>query len=234
MHYYRFNIADYRKDTGHLSTMEHGIYRQLIDWYFLDEKPIPKETQVVMRRLRLGSDDLHLLQNVLEDFFNLTENGYVHSRIEYDLNEYQTQFAKNRVNGKQGGRPKKTQVVLKNNPSETQNNPNHKPITNNHKPITNVVARGTRLANDWILPDEYAEFCKTERPELNAIQVSLAFKDFWISKAGKDGVKLDWFATWRNWVRNQKSNGANKPMKGHGVISDADFKQWLEPERIAK
>ena len=57
MHYYKFNIADYRKDTGHLSTLEHGIYRQLIDWQYLDEKPIPLETQVVSRRLRLGSDD---------------------------------------------------------------------------------------------------------------------------------------------------------------------------------
>ena len=38
MHYYKFNIADYRKDTGHLSTIEHGIYRQLIDWYYLDEQ----------------------------------------------------------------------------------------------------------------------------------------------------------------------------------------------------
>jgi hypothetical protein len=28
------------------------------------------------------------------------------------------------------------------------------------------------------------------------------FKDYWISQAGQKGVKLDWFATWRNWVRS--------------------------------
>lgn len=112
MQYYKFNIADYRKDTSHLNTIEHGIYRQLIDWYYLDEVAIPKETQVVMRKLRLGSDELHLLQNVLSDFFNLTDNGYQHSGIECELNEYRVQFAKNRVNGKAGGRPKKTQVVI--------------------------------------------------------------------------------------------------------------------------
>ena len=39
MHYYQFNIADYRKDTGFLTYEEHGIYRQLIDQYHLDEKP---------------------------------------------------------------------------------------------------------------------------------------------------------------------------------------------------
>jgi len=145
MHYYKFNIGDYRKDTGHLSTLEHGIYRQLIDWYYLDEKPIPKETQVVMRRLRLGTDEVHLLENVLTDFFNLTDFGYVHNRIAAELSDYQAQFSKNRVNGKLGGRPKKTQVVISGNPDETQAEPkitltnNHKPLTNNH--IKNISAK---------------------------------------------------------------------------------------------
>jgi uncharacterized protein YdaU (DUF1376 family) len=143
MHYYQFNIADYRADTAHLSLIEHGIYRQLIDWYYLDEKPIPLETQVVTRRLSLGSDMLHLLQNILSDFFIKTENGYLHNRIEQELERYKTQFAKNRVNGKLGGRPskttsvsKETQVVLENNHMATQINPNQEPITNNHKPLT--------------------------------------------------------------------------------------------------
>ncbi|WP_209319434.1 hypothetical protein, partial [Klebsiella variicola] len=30
------------------------------------------------------------------------------------------------------------------------------------------------------------------------------FKDYWLSKAGKDAVKLDWQATWRNWIRTAK------------------------------
>ena len=75
MHYYKFNIADYRKDTGHLNTIEHGIYRQLIDWYYLDEKPIPHETQVVIRRLRLGSDEEKYLEIILKEFFKNTSKG---------------------------------------------------------------------------------------------------------------------------------------------------------------
>jgi uncharacterized protein YdaU (DUF1376 family) len=142
MHYYQFNIGDYRADTAHLSILEHGIYRQLIDWYYLDEKPIPKETQVVMRRLRLGSDELHFLTNVLSDFFVLTDLGYFHSRIEKELENYRVQFAKNRINGQLGGRPRKpidtsnkTQVVLDNNHVATENNPSA-PLTNNQEPIT--------------------------------------------------------------------------------------------------
>jgi len=141
MHYYKFNIADYRKDTGHLSTIEHGIYRQLIDWYYLDEQPIPEETQVVIRRLRLGSEEVTFLRNILADFFVLGKKGYTHKRIEVEIKDYQEQVEKNKNNGKLGGRPKKTQVVIDGLPNESQNNPNQEPLTTNHKPIykdTNV------------------------------------------------------------------------------------------------
>ena len=69
--------------------------------------------------------------------------------------------------------------------------------------------RGSRLANDWFLPNEWEYWANKERPDLNAMQVADQFKDFWCAKPGKDGVKLDWAATWRNWVRNQKAPKMN-------------------------
>ena len=34
------------------------------------------------------------------------------------------------------------------------------------------------------------------------------FKDYWIAVPGSKGVKLDWLATWRNWVRRTKTTAA--------------------------
>jgi uncharacterized protein YdaU (DUF1376 family) len=204
MHYYKFNIADYRKDTGHLSTIEHGIYRQLIDWYYLDEQPIPEETQVVIRRLRLGSDEVSFLQNVLADFFVLGKTGYTHKRIEVEIKDYHEQVEKNKNNGKLGGRPKKTQSVISGLPDESQNNPNHKPITINHKPIKENK-KGSRLSQDWFLSKSMGDWATQERPDIDVRQVAEQFKDYWIAQAGQKGVKLDWDATWRNWVRNTKA-----------------------------
>lgn len=137
MHYYKFNIADYRKDTAHLSRIEHSIYRDLIDWYYLDEKPIPLDTQLVSRRLRLGTDEVSFLLSVLADFFQETPDGFVHGRIESEIKAYHAQAATNRENGKKGGRPKSSET--ENNPpgceSEPNRNPNHKPITINQEPI---------------------------------------------------------------------------------------------------
>jgi hypothetical protein len=36
------------------------------------------------------------------------------------------------------------------------------------------------------------------------------FRDYWTAKSGRDAAKLDWPATWRNWMRN-----AARPRKSH-------------------
>lgn len=142
MHYYSFNIADYKKDTEHLSPIEHYIYRSLIDRYYLDEKPIPLKAQSVMRRLSLtGDEHKQLLTNVLDDFFYECDDGYRHKRIDAEIEKYQSNAEKNRINGAKGGRPRKdkpklTQSVTSGIPVETQINPNQEPVTNNQKPIT--------------------------------------------------------------------------------------------------
>lgn len=138
MHYYQFNIGDYRKDTIHLSRLEHSIYRDLIDWYYLEESPIPTETQSVIRRLRLGCETEALaLKNVLQDFFSLESDGFHHKRIDLEIADYHAQCDKNRSNGSKGGRPKgkKTQSVSSGLPVVSQTdataNPNQEPLTTN-------------------------------------------------------------------------------------------------------
>ena len=68
---------------------------------------------------------------------------------------------------------------------------------------TKQRTKGSRLSTDFELPETWTEFCQTERPDLNPARVFETFKDYWVAKAGNQGVKLDWQATWRNWVRNQ-------------------------------
>lgn len=60
--------------------------------------------------------------------------------------------------------------------------------------------KGTRFALDDI-PEEWFQFCRKERPDLNPQEVFIEFRDYWISVPASRGLKLDWFATWRNRVR---------------------------------
>ena len=67
------------------------------------------------------------------------------------------------------------------------------------------ATRGSRLPADWKPNAELAKWSKAERPDLNLRKVLEEFRDYWTSVAGSKGVKLNWDATWRNWVRSQKS-----------------------------
>ena len=88
MHFYQFNIGEYRRDTAHLTPEEHYIYRTLIDWYFLDEKPISSDIQLITRKLGLSNDRSTTVQQVFNDFFTLDGNRYIHGRIEADIHAY--------------------------------------------------------------------------------------------------------------------------------------------------
>ena len=89
MHYYQFNIADYRKDTAHLMPIEHYIYRTLIDWYYLDEKPISTDINSVCILLIL-KDYSTDVEQVLNEFFTLTNEGWIHKRCDEEIEKYLT------------------------------------------------------------------------------------------------------------------------------------------------
>lgn len=76
----------------------------------------------------------------------------------------------------------------------------------NIKPLkSKAEARGSRLPADWIAPEPYIKFCETERPDLNPMFMQDKFRDYWHPKPGKDGLKLDWLGTWRNFIRSERA-----------------------------
>jgi enamine deaminase RidA (YjgF/YER057c/UK114 family) len=64
--------------------------------------------------------------------------------------------------------------------------------------------RGTRLPANWAPSDDDSQFAQEQG--LDADAVAERFRDHWISKPGRDGCKLDWSATWRNWCRNDSGS----------------------------
>jgi len=62
----------------------------------------------------------------------------------------------------------------------------------------------SRLPDNWQPNVDQIEYCKLNRPDLDWKVVSDSFRDYWIAQPGIKGRKTDWFATWRNWVRNQR------------------------------
>jgi len=201
MHYYQFHIGDYKSHTHHLSLMEDLAYRRLLDFYFLHEQPIKHRDIARQIGMREHEEDV---MTVLNEFFISTADGFVSPRADKEIKQYK-EFAEAGKRGaaKRWSKPPYEEAISPPNATPIATN-NHKPITINHKPIKENK-RGSRLAQDWFLSKSMGDWATQERPDLDVRQVAEQFKDYWVAQAGQKGVKLDWDATWRNWVRNTKA-----------------------------
>lgn len=130
MYYYKFNIGDFDKITRHLSITERGLYRDLLDLYIKNEKPIITDIKKLERLLCIKSKmEKTALANVLADFFVLTDNGYFCEYCQSILDDTTEKADVARENGKKGGRPPKQQqsqeiADVKSTESENKTNEN--------------------------------------------------------------------------------------------------------------
>lgn len=246
MHYFKRNIGDYHKKAGRLSMIEHGAYTLLIDACY-DRERFPTKEEAIDWCWARTDEEINAVTFVLGKFFDLVEGRYVQLRIQDEIDAYRATALKNKEiaeKREEARRTKREQEGTKRQRNVDEAPPNHKPLTINQEPEDQEQCaagappgqvepkqdgrkRGTRLPDDWVLSPELAAWAKAERPELDDRMVKAmadSFKDFWISKTGKDATKLNWDATWRNWVRNQRVsvNPRASPAQGQSHHTDLD------------
>lgn len=91
------------------------------------------------------------------------------------------------------------------------------------KPTKPRDAPGTRWPAGQRVPDDWIAEGRAIRrdaglPEINMQLVADMFADHWASAPRSKGVKSDWRATWRNWVRRQDQFGG----RNHGQRNSAE------------
>ncbi len=85
MHYYQFNISDYKSHTEHLDLLEDLAYRRMLDWCYLHEKPLPKDINEIAKFIRMRSHS-ECIANVLQEFFTCINSGeFIHKRVFLEL-----------------------------------------------------------------------------------------------------------------------------------------------------
>ena len=71
--------------------------------------------------------------------------------------------------------------------------------------------RATRIPDRFIVTAEMRSWAAERVPLVVVDESTERFVNYWRAKAGKDGTKLDWPATWRNWlIRDQDDRAARK------------------------
>lgn len=125
--------------------------------------------------------------------------------------------------GESTGEPGGGSPVSQDPEPSTQNQDTQKP---------SASPRGTRLTKDWRPSEDLIEWARTNAPGVGWKEHE-KFVDYWLAKPGKGGVKLDWDATWRNWMRRASERVvlANGSSSGQQNVT---YTQRNDLYRIAK
>ena len=62
--------------------------------------------------------------------------------------------------------------------------------------------RGSRIADDFAATPEMVEWARQRVPHVDGRAETEKFINYWQAKSGSGATKLDWVATWRNWMLN--------------------------------
>lgn len=81
MNFYKHFIGDYQRDTMHLTMMQDGAYRRLLDACYATERVLPADTDACYRLARaFTKDERDAADAVLSEFFPVGQDGVRHNK----------------------------------------------------------------------------------------------------------------------------------------------------------
>ena len=213
MHFYQFNIGDYKSHTEHLSEMEDLAYRRLLDWYYLHERPIPNDIDQIARQIRMRTH-CDCIANVLREFFVLSDDYWTNKRADHEISKIADKSAKavasaNARWGKKSSKIKDLNVDA--NALRTQSERNAKAMLHN----TQDTIHKTQIKQpDGVSSQTWEEFVKLRKakrsPVTNRVVEGLkneATKIGWtLEQALSECLLRGWQSFKADWVKVEKKD----------------------------
>ncbi|MBP3980860.1 YdaU family protein [Acidovorax sp. JG5] len=89
MNHYPHHIGDFNSATRHLTFVERALYRELLDVYYDTERPLNADANKLARRVLAHTEEQRAaLAVVLEEFFELQDDGWHNARCDRELAAY--------------------------------------------------------------------------------------------------------------------------------------------------
>ena len=123
------------------------------------------------------------------------------------------------------------------NSSESVRNPDpSRPIptrpTKEEADASSPRKRGTRISEDFEITDPMKEWAKAKAPGIDLGIETEKFINYYVALSGQRATKIDWPATWRNWILNARpaqgqrmDHSARGLAKGMALLQEYDAQQ---------
>lgn len=247
MHYYQFNIHEYHSHTRHLTLEEDAVFRRLLDYQYLHETALPNDVILLAKKcVMVGYENQ--IEYILNEFFKLTENGWVNKRAFQEIEKYQTHQQKSSLGGKisaarKSKGPSRGVENKFNTPStnKEQRTINKEQLTINKEQCFLDAPDGEKkiepleekkintlgpIADDWRPSEKTLAMIPINWPDkLKDIEDEIfKFKTYY---QAENKLKADWDKQFQLWLSNSKKFDARGPTTkstGHrlGRVADED------------
>jgi len=201
------NWADYWRDTGHLSALEHGAYLNLIGAYWTAGGPLVNNVTWLQRLSKCTQKEWLKIGPVVLAFFQEVDGKLTHKRVDEELANSKQRYERRASAGKAGGVAK-----AKQNPSNATALPEqcHTHTTIVHSPIGETSAkadvgaarpqskRASGLPEDWTISLKDRQHAASQGLDPQTIaNIENHFRD---DCRAKGRTSKDWSASWRTWI----------------------------------
>ena len=209
----------YLGDTGHLTTIEHGCYFLLLITMWRAGGNLPNDDRLLARYARLGPRQWKRMKPVILPFFRVEGDTIFQPRLRDELIAVRQRSKRQRNNARAKYRKSLDTDSAMGVPNSSQNDASISITIKNPPPDPNGSApprgdgqkKGTRIPDDFEPDDKLISFATIEcgLTESEVRWHTNKFIDYWRAATGQKGVKRDWPATWRNWMRTESERKPN-------------------------
>jgi uncharacterized protein YdaU (DUF1376 family) len=102
--YFPFYTGDYYRDTRHLSMLQHGAYRQLLDHCWDQKGPLPLDVEKCYRICgAVSKEEQETVRGIITEFFVKLEDGHYNKRVAEEVRKAEALSTARASAGRSGG-----------------------------------------------------------------------------------------------------------------------------------
>ena len=203
----------YIADTQHLSNEEHGVYLRLLMFAWrTKECCLPDDDKRLALMVGVTAKKWLKLKPIIMQHWDHSDAGWTQKKQLKVFQAVSKSVNQKRSAGEASWKAKSlkdneadaTVVITEEVTARVTAGQRTKTKTNIEKIDTKVsTKKGTRWTDKNEVTDDWIQWAVEQGLQIEDAYIQAAsFSDYWIAISGSKGTKLDWYATWRNWIRN--------------------------------
>lgn len=196
--YYKAYPRDFIEGTIGMPFEVKCAYRVILDLIYMQGGNLPDDARYISGLLGCSIRKWNSLRQAMIDLGKLQVSGEFLTNYRA-VSELETLSKLQNKQSENARGSRKNKHLEKPRQNHTEPEPDKK-----KEPNGSLQKKGSRLPSDWVLPKALGEWAVENGLSRDEVRREAeTFKDYWIGVPGQKGIKLDWPATWRNWIRKR-------------------------------